>query len=382
MHRFLTGGENNCGRKKGFGPWTRGGRFPGNFLGYNLVDKSPEGEIRLDNTVTHIISHTDLDGVTAAAVAWAAAWPEAAPVKVTLTGYGEVDNLLLESLASGQKVLVLDLFCQRQQTVDEVDRRHVPGDLPFLFDHHESTFERYGNRPWAVVDTAKCAAAVYHGWLLGQDLPRPVRQRVEKMAGIVEMANDRDLWLGQEPDSRLWQALVTLCGPWGTLMRLAGNPDAALTGPERDAAERFVKAQEERFARALERVQRIRDELVFVPPDLLEFGDVSDFCGLVLDRMENPPALAAVPARRPAGDWAVSMRSRAGLAGRITGLLKDGRKVRGGGHGDAAALYFPPHYTADQIRESLLSALRTAREAERPVGLSLGDLLKEKLNGK
>ena len=66
---------------------------------------------------------------------------------------------------------------------------------------------------------------------------------------------------------------------------------------------------------------------------------------------------------------------------RLLRLLKDGRKVRGGGHGDAAALYFPPHYTADQIRESLLSALRTAREAERPVGLSLGDLLKEKLNG-
>ena len=369
-------------KKNVLGPLTDGRRFPGNFLGYNLVDKSPEGEIRLENTVTHIISHTDLDGVTAAAVAWAAAWPEAAPVKVTLTGYGEVDNLLLESLASGQKALVLDLFCQRQQTVDELDRRHVPGDAPFLFDHHESTFERYGNRPWAVVDTTKCAAAVYHGWLLGQDLAPKARARVEKMAGIVEMANDRDLWLGQEPDSRLWQALVTLCGPWGTLMRLAANPDAALTGPERDAAERFVKAQEERFARALERVQRIRDELVFVPPDLLEFGDVSDFCGLVLDRMENPPALAAVPARRPAGDWAVSMRSRGGLAGRITGLLKDGRKVRGGGHGDAAALYFPPHYTADQIRESLLSALRTAREADRPVGLSLGDLLKEKLNGK
>jgi hypothetical protein len=356
--------------------------FPGSFLGYNLVEKSRGGEILLENAVTHIISHTDLDGVTAAAVAWAAAWPESAPVKVTLTGYGEVDNLLLESLAAGQKALVLDLFCQRQQTVDELDRRYAPGDLPFLFDHHETTFDRYGNRPWAVVDTSKCAAAVYHAWLLEQPIPPAARARVEKMTAMVEMANDRDLWLGEKPDSRLWQALVTLCGPWGTLMRLAANPDAALSEQERDVAERFVRAQEERFARALERVIRIKDELVFVPPDLLEFGDVSDFCGLVLDRMDNPPALAAVPARRPAGDWAVSMRSRGGLAGRITGLLKDGRKVRGGGHGDAAALYFPPHYTADQIRESLLSALRTAREAERPVGLSLGDLLKEKLGEK
>ncbi len=356
--------------------------FPGSFLGYNLVEKSRGGEILLENAVTHIISHTDLDGVTAAAVAWAAAWPESAPVKVTLTGYGEVDNLLLESLAAGQKALVLDLFCQRQQTVDELDRRYAPGDLPFLFDHHETTFDRYGNRPWAVVDTSKCAAAVYHAWLLEQPIPPAARARVEKMTAMVEMANDRDLWLGEKPDSRLWQALVTLCGPWGTLMRLAANPDAALSEQERDVAERFVRAQEERFARALERVIRIKAELVFVPPDLLEFGDVSDFCGLVLDRMDNPPALAAVPARRPAGDWAVSMRSRGGLAGRITGLLKDGRKVRGGGHGDAAALYFPPHYTADQIRESLLSALRTAREAERPVGLSLGDLLKEKLGEK
>lgn len=346
------------------------------------MEKFPGGEIHVEKTVTHIISHTDLDGVTAAAVAWAAAWPEAAPVKITLTGYGEVDNVLLESLQAGQKPLVLDLFCQRQQTVDELDARYVQGDLPFLFDHHETTFNRYGNRPWAVVDISRCAAAVYHAWLLEQPLTAAVRQRVERMSSIVNMANDRDLWLGQEPDSRLWQAMVTLCGPWGVLMRLAADPDAALSESEREVAERFVRAQEERFARALERVLRVRDELVYVPPDLLEFGDVSDFCGLVLDRMENPPALVAVPARRPAGDWAVSMRSRDGLAGRITGLLKDGRKVRGGGHGDAAALYFPPHYTADQIRESLLSALRTAREADRPVGLSLGDLLKEKLNGK
>ncbi len=335
----------------------------------------------MENRVTHIISHTDLDGVTAAAVAWAAAWPEKAPVRVSLTGYGEVDNLLLETLEAGQKPLVLDLFCQRQQTVDELDKRWLPDDIPFLFDHHESTFQRYGNRPWAVVDTRFCAAAVYHRWLLEQPLPAAVRSRVEGMASIVEMANDRDLWLGQDPDSRLWQALVTLCGPWGTLMRLVANPDAALSDAERDVTVRFVAAQEERFARALEKVLRINDELVFAGPDLLEFGDVSDFCGLVLDRMDNPPALVAVAARRPAGDWAVSMRSRNSLAGRITGLLKDGRKVRGGGHGDAAALYFPPHYSVDQIRDSLVSGLRTAREAERPVGMSLGDLLKEKLSG-
>ncbi|NLI96416.1 MAG: phosphohydrolase, partial [Synergistaceae bacterium] len=114
----------------------------------------------MEKTVTHIISHTDLDGVTAAAVAWTAAWPEAAPVKITLTGYGEVDNVLLESLQAGQKHLVLDLFCQRQQTVDELDSRAVPGDPPFLFDHHETTFHRYGNRPWAIVDISRCAAAV------------------------------------------------------------------------------------------------------------------------------------------------------------------------------------------------------------------------------
>ena len=46
----------------------------------------------------HIISHTDLDGVAAAALAWHAHYQDRKPLKVSLTGYGEVDNLILESL--------------------------------------------------------------------------------------------------------------------------------------------------------------------------------------------------------------------------------------------------------------------------------------------
>jgi len=322
------------------------------------VDKFRGGEIRLENVVTHIISHTDLDGVTAAAVAWAAAWPEAAPVKVTLTGYGEVDNTLLESLQAGQKALVLDLFCQRQQTVDELDRTFVPGDSPFLFDHHESTFERYGNRPWAVVDTSRCAAAVYHRWLLEQPLPRPVRARVERMTDIVEMANDRDLWLGEKPDSRLWQALVTLSGPWGTLMRLAANPDAALSESERDVAERFVRAQEERFSRALERVLRIKDEMVF-PADLLVFGDVSDFCGPVwTDGQPSRPV--AVPARG-CGDWPFPCGA---ARPRRASRPAEGRPQVGEGHGDRKPSISRPLHR-DQIGKACLR-LKTARESTGP----------------
>lgn len=36
----------------------------------------------------HIISHTDLDGITAAAVAWHANRTSRWPIKVTLCGYG------------------------------------------------------------------------------------------------------------------------------------------------------------------------------------------------------------------------------------------------------------------------------------------------------
>ena len=92
---------------------------------------------------------------------------------IFLTGYGDVDSLILETMQAGQDALVLDLFCQREQTVDEIDRGFKEGDKPFLFDHHESTFKRYGNRKWAVIDTKHCGAMVYWNWLMAQDMAVP-----------------------------------------------------------------------------------------------------------------------------------------------------------------------------------------------------------------
>ena len=62
--------------------------------------------------IRHIISHTDLDGVTAAAVAWHH-FKEESPLKVTLTGYGSVDGMILENLNAHIPMVVLDLFVER-----------------------------------------------------------------------------------------------------------------------------------------------------------------------------------------------------------------------------------------------------------------------------
>ncbi len=323
-----------------------------------------------------IISHTDLDGVVSAALAWHAGRSSGLPIKVSLMGYGEVDNAILEALDSGYKLIVLDLFCQRERTVEDIDRLFPEGDSPFLFDHHKSTFDRYSNRKWAVVDTDCCAAMVYWKWLMAQELDVSTKKIVEYMEPIIKITNDRDLWLGEIPESRLWQGLVTLCGPWGVLMRLVSDPSAELTRGERDSAQNFVDRQEERFELAKSGILRTGDDLSFVGDGLLEFGDVSDFCGLILDRDPNPPKLAAVSAKRMGGDWALSLRSREGLAGKIVALLKDGKKIRGGGHGDAAALYFPYSYNEDQIRETLLAAIRQERERSEAPNVTLGDLFK------
>jgi hypothetical protein len=72
----------------------------------------------------------------------------------------------------------------------------------------------------------------------------------------------------------------------------------------------------------------------------------------------------------------VSLRSRNGLAGRVVSLLKDGRKIRGGGHGDAAALYFPNNYSEEGIRESISAALSAESESTSGMGVTLGDLIK------
>lgn len=291
---------------------------------------------------------------------------------------------MLETVRAGTELVVLDLSPQFQATVDELDRSFSTGAPPFLFDHHKTTFERYEKRPWAVLDTTCCGAMVYWNWLFDGNADERTLRAVEPLREAVRLANDRDLWINEDPDSRLWQAMVTMCGEWGAFSRLVWNPSVALSEEERRAAFSFVERQEERFHRARDSLVRSRidesgGELAFLGDGHLEFGDTSDFCGMILDRPDDPartPLLVALAYRKPGGNWAVSMRSRSGLAGKVVGLLKDGRKIRGGGHGDAAALYFPASYGEDGIRESLVAALSADRESASDMGVTLGDLLK------
>ncbi|MDR0654605.1 MAG: phosphohydrolase [Synergistaceae bacterium] len=332
--------------------------------------------------LVNIISHTDLDGVVAAALAWYAN-SASGPVKISLTGYGEVDNLILEGLRRRDRVIALDLSPQFQNTVDEIDRSFGEAE-PFLFDHHQSAYEKIGGRPWAVVNTKCCGAAVYWDWL-ANNAAEGTKRRVAPLSGFVGVANDYDLWINENPDGRLWQAMVTMCGEWGALARIIANPDATFTEAERALALKFVAAQEERFRAARENISRkkIRGaggaEMAFLSDGFLEFGDTSDFCGSILDRPDEgyaTPALVALAFRRPSGTWAVSLRSRDGLAGRAVSLLRDGRKIRGGGHEDAAALYFPASYDEKSIKDTILSALETHSENQAGMGVTLGDLLK------
>ncbi|MDR1020810.1 MAG: phosphohydrolase, partial [Synergistaceae bacterium] len=198
----------------------------------------------------NIISHTDLDGVVAAALAWRAHSSSGDPIKISLTGYGEVDNIILEAYRKSERIITLDLSPQFQATADEIDRTFPEGGTPFLFDHHKSTYEKYSNRPWIVVDMNYCGAAVFWNWLMAGNADGETRRRIEPFHDMVAIANDRDLWINENPDGRLWQAMVTLCGEWGALSRLITNPSAAFTGPELDAVTKFVAAQDERFKRA------------------------------------------------------------------------------------------------------------------------------------
>ena len=49
---------------------------------------------------------------------------------------------------------------------------------------------------------------------------------------------------------------------------------------------------------------------------------------------------------------------------------------RGGGHGDASALYFPRNYTQEQMRDSILAAIKVEKERSAAPKVTLGDLFK------
>lgn len=324
----------------------------------------------------HIISHTDLDGVVSAALAWHSSYGMS-PMKISLAGYGIVDNLILEGIQNEQNILVLDLFCQKDRTVDQIDSWFSEDELPFVFDHHESNFARFAGRPWLVLDTNYCAAKVYYNWLKSNSSLVTKNNVTEKMKDIVEIANDRDLWINRFPESRLWQALVTLCGPWGVFTRLVADPSGKLTPDEYEVAVDFVHRQEQRFEKAFSEMASAKNGVAFTGEGILEFGDVSDFAGLVLDRNDDPPEILAVASRKITGEWAVSLRSRDGLSGKTVAILKDGKKVRGGGHENAAALYFPRNYSEERIRESIQTAVHTIKEKSRPTGATLGDVFRK-----
>ncbi len=307
----------------------------------------------MDHSLLHIISHTDLDGIAAAAVAWHR-WQPTRPLKVSLAGYGTVDALILESIEAGQEFVVIDLFCQNEE-----DNRKT-GQTVYC--RRRSVSLRPSRHHGRALRQPPLGRRGHHS-LRGEGLlplaRRDGRAGMERLAPLVELANDRDLWINENPDSRLWQALITLCGPQSLFARLAANPEAVLLPHERAAAVEFVEKQEKRFALAVEKIGKSKDDLAFVEPGILEFGDVSDFGGLVLDRMANPPLLVAVAAKRYSGEWAVSMRSRSETAGKVVGMLRDGKKIRG---------------AARRLRGALLPLptlpSRSARRSRRPSGRS------------
>ncbi|MFR5881448.1 MAG: hypothetical protein ACLUEQ_11930 [Cloacibacillus evryensis] len=86
---------------------------------------------------------------------------------------------------------------------------------------------------------------------------------------------------------------------------------------------------------------------------MLEYGDVSDFCGLILDRDDNPPEVAAVP-RDGSAATGRSMRSRDGPRGQVLAAVRRSAAAATG----TSALYFPRNYTQEQMRDSILAATR------------------------
>ncbi len=161
----------------------------------------------MSSSLLHVISSHGPDGNRAAAVA-RHRWRRERPPEGLLAGYGSVDGLILESIAAGQEFLVADLFCQDSRTVDALDRHYSEGEDPFVFDHHETTAARYGGRPWAVVDTAFCAAKAI-------------------TAGLSE--GETREWSGSLP----WWSLPTtgISGSMKTLTAASGRPSSPSAAP-------------------------------------------------------------------------------------------------------------------------------------------------------
>ena len=275
------------------------------------------------------ISHNDLDGIGCTVLTKAAF----GGVDVMHTTHSDIDQVVMDNYEGYDTIIISDIVPSEKVLAIVSAERDCT-----VIDHHASTAHFVGQYHEIVHDITVSATMLTYRWLTenGHD--------VQKHEYMVELVNDYDLWILNNPQSLQLNLLYNVIGIASTFERLYGDPfqgfhpmEAAIITTETERMESYLSAVMENAHYAKD-TEGLTFGLLFAERYASELGnrvlvEVASCDYVVIINMAKNRA---------------SLRSSGGRS-----ILAIAQRNGGGGHSQAAGFSVDASVTLDVLMNSM-----------------------------
>lgn len=288
---------------------------------------------------THLLTHTDLDGLGCAVLVQGAV-ENAEPAQ--LVDNGSIDERVRTAITEGlpdadqHRILITDHGVDGTTASLVEDWLGAGGEL-HLLDHHRSS-DHLAARRWATIDESHSATGLLYGYL-----GSPPRFR--EFASLVE---DHDLWHHEDPRSQRLASLAGLLGAQRFVTRFVADPEVEFTEAERLVLELEESRRESYLARKVDQAI-LRDLRGVTWAICYAEAFQSEVSERLMSRFGADATAVVNPSKRT-----VSLR------GRGVDVAAIAQRQGGGGHARAAAFSFrgaPLETALERFEEGLQNLL-------------------------
>lgn len=342
-----------------------------------------------------ILTHDDLDGIVSAMVMERILEDMGIKSVPQFTSVYNAPRNLADSLSRRVHVAVTDLhvppadlkkclgadgrICWEKDIEGWRDKRLIR--LPLVVDHHKESVEAYTGMSWSYVSDKAAASLLCLN--LARKMSVSVSPELERLAFL---ANDYDMWIHNDPESKRLNVVFTLLGAEGAFFWLKANPSDWMF----DGGEWYLAEQKRKVSEALERI-RIEERpgghslgvLAHDPDCPLDVNDVNEIASEITAERVRCFIYIYEPSQDTYGRTKISFsfRSRQGTshASEMLEAMRPHLKS-GGGHDSACGgsilgkVYTSPQQVIDKvIVPSFESMVRRGQDNSALSSLGLDD---------
>lgn len=319
-----------------------------------------------------ILTHDDLDGIVSALIMENILRDMGIVAIPQFTSVYHAPERLKESITRKIRVVVTDLHIPKEGLKECIGsdnkiiwHKDEPEGhlsrilrLPLIIDHHKESVEIYRHESWAYVSNKASAA------LLCLKVGRAVGVKFSpEMERLAFLANDYDLWIHEDPESKRLNVVQTLLGSEGAYMWLRENPKEWMF----EAGERYLEEQRRRISQSLERTRiesRPGGYMIAILAHNSDMPlDVNDVNEIASELTDTNKAQCFIYLYEPTVDkfgrsrFSMSFRSRkdTNYASKMLETIRPHLKT-GGGHDSACggSIVGQKYTTAEQIIEEVI----------------------------